>query len=1187
MFRIVATAALYLLAIPSLVHPSAGNGSVRPLAFRAGGVESRFLRGIVEVAPSPGGASSFPNDWHWRYSLSAVGRDGLLELVSPANPEMMGGVGNSVWYVRDPIVEFYELREEGVEQYFIIPRPPRGTGPLAIEGSVTTNLVAREGSEGITFEAGGRPAFQCTNLVTRDATGRQLRSRMQWSAGILRIIIEEEGTYPLLVDPLWRDAPPTINANAWEFGQWDGEATLALAPVHGALVKYDSLGKIIVWGKDDTGEVDFQVLDLNPDAAPPPTTFNYPGLYGENHHPFCAGHAFFKDPVDGREKLLMVGGPFWQPLSLQPPPLCPDNAPRSLPNTSVASYYDPQTNLLTTVDIPASLDTGFVRWYPTCLTLPDGRVLVMGGQRWEDLDGDNCRDLADPDEILEHHKWLHFTPAGLPSNAWSLANTFNTYNYPAAFVVDGHNSPSFSWPQGIFWDGPDFNPVGTAFSKLFKMDYTGESSQQRDPSYRNGRSSVLFTAPGDVRQNSKVLILGGTSSSAFNALRYRSAQIFDLRYHNSNTTNPWSFTDDMDYRRESSTAVLLPDGKVFVVGGKDWNAADQTLDSILVSEMYDPATLLFSPKASMKRQRTYHSIALLLPDGRVFAAGTDEKWNEIPRLRETNYEVYYPPYLFTQSGGSSAMAARPVITSAPTSVAYRDSFKVRVSSSSALSKVVFVRPGSVTHSWNMTQRVVSLNFTTSGCCTLCVVAPQNGNEAPPGNYLLFVLNASGVPSVAKFVELRQQLATATSCNQPSGGCPYLYAWNGSEFVIDNNLLPDSEYLEDPPGYFTDYYKLMQPFEESPEGYRLKVGEFEQDRSFLDAVRLERIDHHPDVKVAVAPDGRLVKYQREFYPVSAIDNYGVDHKESLSLRDGVKLRFHEGDEMVLTFGDSVSHLVSYLAEHHQPMDLLLVVDEKQTCELPCVGGGGSIIIQVPDPAGGSGAWRDIAVSHPRSYWEDYVVDLAGEITPPVDTLRIRLLWTQTHSIDMAAFLVPSPLPAARHVLPLLAAVNSERGAVRDELVHPDSVLADLLPGETINLLFGPGSDPHPDSEQEFVFTTKGYYTGADGPMGARGLLPVPRAGRADTRDLGGPNPFPVGSSTRIAFSLGTAGRASMQVFDVAGRRVRSLFDEILPAGPHGVSWDGRGDTGRTVAPGTFFAVLQSGTGSETRKLLVIP
>jgi hypothetical protein len=142
--------------------------------------------------------------------------------------------------------------------------------------------------------------------------------------------------------------------------------------------------------------------------------------------------------------------------------------------------------------------------------------------------------------------------------------------------------------------------------------------------------------------------------------------------------------------------------------------------------------------AAQRVQRTYHSTAVLLPDGRVLSAGSD-----FGPGQET-VEIYSPPYLFRGS--------RPSIASAPPSVPYGESFRIETPEASEISRVALIRPGSTTHAVDFDQRYVDLTFAeTSGAVE--AVAPSSPAAAPPGYYMLFILDEAGVPSVAEFVHL--------------------------------------------------------------------------------------------------------------------------------------------------------------------------------------------------------------------------------------------------------------------------------------------------------------------------------------------------------------------------------------------------------------------------------------------------
>jgi hypothetical protein len=118
----------------------------------------------------------------------------------------------------------------------------------------------------------------------------------------------------------------------------------------------------------------------------------------------------------------------------------------------------------------------------------------------------------------------------------------------------------------------------------------------------------------------------------------------------------------------------------------------------------------------------------------------------------TKAQIYCPPYLFN-AGGSQA--ARPEIMSAPSNITYGESFVIAMPGPTTISSACLIRPGAVTHGYNQDQRYIPLTFAPSSPTHLRATAPTSGRVAPPGDYLLFILNQSGVPSVASWVRLGQ------------------------------------------------------------------------------------------------------------------------------------------------------------------------------------------------------------------------------------------------------------------------------------------------------------------------------------------------------------------------------------------------------------------------------------------------
>lgn len=339
------------------------------------------------------------------------------------------------------------------------------------------------------------------------------------------------------------------------------------------------------------------------------------------------------------------------------------------------------------------------RWYPTATTLPNGEVLTVAGA------DENGIDVPIPEVWTAGETWRQL----------GTASRKQPY-YPRMFVA----------PNGRVYDvGPSqtlrsLNPAGTG-----SWSTAATSSQ----AYRDYGSAVMYL-PG------KILIVGGgglDSNSAPNS----TAEVIDL-----NQTSPsWRLSQPMQYRRRHLNATLLPTGEVLVTGGTSAAGFNNPAGSVHAAELWNPDTEQWTTLASNQVDRVYHSTSLLLPDGRVLHSGSGE--SRAPN--QLNYEIFSPPYLFK--------GMRPTISSAPAAVGYGQIFPVATPDAANITRVSWIRLGSVTHAFDQNQRFSQLPFTQS-TDGLLVTAPGSGNLAPPGHYLLFILDGSGVPSVAKTIQIQ-------------------------------------------------------------------------------------------------------------------------------------------------------------------------------------------------------------------------------------------------------------------------------------------------------------------------------------------------------------------------------------------------------------------------------------------------
>lgn len=369
---------------------------------------------------------------------------------------------------------------------------------------------------------------------------------------------------------------------------------------------------------------------------------------------------------------------------------------------------------------------GYARWYPTSTTLPDGRVLVTAGSDLTDTSLVTTPEVYDP----VAKTWTKLTNANQSIN-----------NYPFMFVL----------PDGrILEAGSDEAPLVTKVLNVATQQWTVV-----DPTAVDGSSGVMYR-PG-------MILKAGTScpeeGEVLSAPAAATAYVLDM----TQPTPRWKQVQSMANARSWLDLTMLPDGNVLATGGSRTIGGVDPTSAVLPAEEWNPLTQTWTTMASMATPRMYHSSALLLPDGRVLVAGGGH--NYVNNSDYYNSEIYSPPYLFK--------GARPTITSAPSELQYNAGFSVQTPDASDISSVVLVAPGTVTHAFDENQRYVPLSFTTSAG-SLNVQAPLNSNLAPPGNYMLFIVNSKGVPSVAGWVHF----SVPGADTQPPTAPPTLSATGG-------------------------------------------------------------------------------------------------------------------------------------------------------------------------------------------------------------------------------------------------------------------------------------------------------------------------------------------------------------------------------------------------------------------------
>jgi len=398
--------------------------------------------------------------------------------------------------------------------------------------------------------------------------------------------------------------------------------------------------------------------------------------------------------------------------------------------------YDPATGLFTNLQ-----NMAHGRWYPTVTTLGDGRILTFSGLL--ETGGTNTTVEVYTDGV-----------------GWSP-------EYPAGWTPPLYPRMHLSTDGRVFYAGSGrgsrfFDPSTKTWSPVVANTiYTGS---------RSYGTSVLLPLTPDNGYRPRVMIFGGGNPAT------PTTEIIDL----SAQTPAWQSGPPMSQPRIQISTTILPSGKVLAVGGSTNN--EDALTASLNADLYDPIANTFSSAGANTYPRLYHSASLLLPDATVLLIGGNPQRGSYER----RLEIYSPAYLFNADGTN---AFRPTITSVtPGAIGYGEAFQVQTPDASEIGSVVLVRPGAATHAFDMDQRLIGLSYTADSGA-LNVTAPPNGSIAPPGYYMLFVLNAAGVPSVARFVRLQapavNQTPTATITSPPSNvtvnpGGAVSFAGSGSD-----------------------------------------------------------------------------------------------------------------------------------------------------------------------------------------------------------------------------------------------------------------------------------------------------------------------------------------------------------------------------------------------------------------------
>jgi Domain of unknown function (DUF1929)/Glyoxal oxidase N-terminus len=501
-------------------------------------------------------------------------------------------------------------------------------------------------------------------------------------------------------------------------GQWkELDTALDLVPVHAAIL---TNGKVLFFSWDENDYKDVkrgksQVWDPESEQPAP--------LLKLSRNLFCSGHCLLPD---GR--LMVAGGkdggsyiviPFGNLILHQGPDRdlhtvrVDDDQPSGVSWDSHESFRE-------------------ARWYPTCVTLADGTALTVGGSR----SGSGQAHINNTYEIFE-------PISGEKSDPRQFGKDVKVYPF-LMVLPDGS-------PEGTLFVHRNHHTYLRRLASNTWIDKTFHTNLRKSRTYNRQGSCVLL--PIRPNESARLLVIGGDGGDD---RATNTAEIFEFNPAVPKSSK-WRPTTSLKFKRFLSDAILLPDGTVLVVNGAAKGSADESKDSVKTAELFNPATESWDTLAPAQHSRHYHSVGILLPDARVLVGGNTRPYNPGNPIDDRTIELFSPPYLFR--------GPQPVITWVPERVGHDERILI-VSPDAAypdreddranpswITSVALVRSSSVTHSNNMDQRCVESPIIGRDSSSLIVKSPADGTVAPPGYYMVFILNRNGVPSKAKLLRI--------------------------------------------------------------------------------------------------------------------------------------------------------------------------------------------------------------------------------------------------------------------------------------------------------------------------------------------------------------------------------------------------------------------------------------------------
>ncbi|NOT35346.1 MAG: DUF1929 domain-containing protein [Candidatus Eisenbacteria bacterium] len=723
---------------------------------------------------------------------------------------------------------------------------------------------------------------------------------------------------------------------------------------------------------------------------------------------------------------------------------------------------------------------------------------------------------------------------------------------------------NFLLPDGkLFAAGPE--------NQSFRLSAPGQTWESY-PGY--GDIGLPFAASAAMYAPGKIL----TSGSQFKSdggLAHDEARMIDLTV----SSPSWKPTvNTMYHHRFNHNLVVAPNGHVWAIGGTQvpfendpaskqpeyWNP--DITGSGSQGQWYNSINSEAFPEQALIRG--YHSTAILLPDGRILSAGGNNDEPPSPGTGgQYKSEIYCPPYLFRSNG---TLAKRPAISTAPTTLTPGKTFTLCCDDPGSVTRVCLIAPGAVTHGFDQNQRYVPLEFKVeSSSSRLIVKTPPSLNYVPPGDYLLFIVGSNdggtafpNMPSIAKWVRVQSA--------QHVDACDALAPATTTNLTVE---------VTAPTAIF------MSATAPGDDG-SLRVS------GLVSGSELRRHS------VSISSSNWSAATTSGFTAAATFDSAGSEayfDATGLSSNTTYHFAFKSKDDAAGPNWSGVSNSASATTSGGGGGGYLVAGSDRPTTAsitpseagliaeaTPTAGSGWTVTLsRVADVEGFAASDAGLVVLQDDDASEGWRT--RRKFAAPADLLGLCALRVGRRTLVLGDFelsQVASRIKTESGHLALTSAAHSQLGSLA--ISAPEPVAISLEIGEQLVLTYTTTTASE-GAMSEFAVVARGAeLEGMSGPRLHRPALSLPTRFALHQNT---PNPF--AGSTAIRFDLPRASQVRLEVFDLFGRRVRTLVQGERAAGSHQVEWDRISDSGHRLSAGVYVARLVTEGYRAESKMVIAP